>query len=474
MTAAFHAEASFGHALEYIRGWTGISLPESKHRPLRDYLAGFDRDATFTDISARLEADPEEQSRFLGIVTINETYFFREHRQFALLRSRILPALAALGRPLSFWSAACATGEEALSLAALGRNFLGRDDFVVHAGDINPAALARCAEGRYGPNSVREDGREFLPLLEPFVTREGQDIVVGEELRRMVRYSPLNLADSTYSGIPDDLDLVLMRNVLMYMSLETRLAIVDRVAAKMAAGGHIFFSSSDVPHLSNPSLALEEVDGVFFFRKRREGETRSTAGFTTTPEKSAHAPAAHAPAAHARVPVTTKTVADLATMRFNNPLFDEPESPAFDAAIQYLEAARRLGTGGEVMALVIQAEERWGVNSLSRYLAGMAMREDQGQALAAFREAARLDDGFWPARLRIALHLESLRHRDTWVRAEARAEFAACATGIEAYLAAGRCDYEFIMEGFSARYFLELCRGWTRKLDAEGAGHGPR
>ena len=287
MTAAFHAEASFGHALEYIRGWTGISLPESKHRPLRDYLAGFDRDATFRDISARLEADPEEQSRFLGIVTINETYFFRERRQFALLRSRILPALAALGRPLSFWSAACATGEEALSLAALGRNFLGRDDFVVHAGDINPAALARCAEGRYGPNSFREDGREFLPLLEPFVTREGQDIVVGEELRRMVLYSPLNLADSTYPGIPDALDLVLMRNVLMYMSMETRLAIVDRVAAKMAEGGHIFFSSSDVPHLSNPSLALGEVDGVFFFRKKSEGGTRSAAGFITPRETSA-------------------------------------------------------------------------------------------------------------------------------------------------------------------------------------------
>ena len=62
MTAAFHAEASFGHALEYIRGWTGISLPESKHRPLRDYLAGFDRDATFTDISARLRPIPRNRA----------------------------------------------------------------------------------------------------------------------------------------------------------------------------------------------------------------------------------------------------------------------------------------------------------------------------------------------------------------------------------------------------------------------------
>ena len=422
MTLARHAEASFGHALEYILGWTGISLPESKHRPLREYLAGFDHSRGFQDIAARLEADPEEQKRFLGIVTINETYFFREQRQFALLRSRILPGLAALGRPLAFWSAACATGEEALSLAALGRNILGRDDFVVHAGDINPEALARCAESRYGPNSIREDGKDFLPLLEPFVTRDGQDIVVGEELRRMVRYARLNLADSSYPGIPDALDLVLMRNVLMYMSLETRLAIVDRVAAKMVEGGHIFFSSSDVPHLSHPSLALEEVGGVFFFRKTREGAPRDTS-----------APAARRPAA----------------------------VPARAAAVRYVEAIGRLRTGSDA-------------NALSCYLAGMAAREDEGQAMAIFREAVRLDDEFWPARLKIAFHLESRRDRGAWARAEARAEFAACAGSLEAYLAAGRCDYEFITEGFSARYFLELCRGWTRKLDAQGAAHGPR
>ena len=453
MTAACHAEGSFGHALEYIRGWIGISLPESKHRPLREYLAGFDRGATFRDISARLEADSEERSRFLGIVTINETYFFREHRQFALIASRILPALATLGRPLSFWSAACATGEEALSLAALGLSVFGRDGFVVHAGDISPAALAHCAGGRYGPNSFREDGKEFIPLLEPHITRDGQDIVVGEGLRRTVRFAPLNLAALSYPGIPDALDLVLMRNVLMYMSMETRLAILDRVAAKVAEGGLIFLSSSDMPHLSHTSLALEEADGVYFFRKKGEGETRRAAA-TAAPQRK--------PAAAA---------ADLATLKPSNPLSGGHDLPASDAGTQYREAARRLGTGGDAMSVVIQAEERWGVNALSRYLVGMALREDQGRALSAFRDAVRLDDGFWPARLKIAFHLESMRGR---ARAEARAEFAACAAGIEAYLAAGRCDYEFILEGFSARYFLELCRGWTRKLDAEGAGHGPR
>jgi chemotaxis protein methyltransferase CheR len=471
MTAACHAEGSFGHALDYIRGWIGISLPESKHRPLREYLAGFDRGATFRDISARLEADPEEQSRFLGIVTINETYFFREQRQFALITSRILPALAALGRPLSFWSAACATGEEALSLAALGRSVLGPDGFVVHAGDISPAALAHCAGGRYGPNSFREDGRRFLPHLEPYITRDGQDIVVGEELRRMVRFARLNLAALSYPGIPDALDLVLLRNVLMYMSMETRLAILDRVAAKVAEGGLIFLSSSDMPHLSHPSLALEETDGVFFFRKKGEGETRRAAVPAAPHRKPADTPAAGRPTAGRPEPVPARLAADLATMRLDNPLFDGHDLPASDAGIQYLEAARRLGTGGDAMTVVIQAEERWGVNALSRYLAGMALREDQGRALAAFRDAVRLDDGFWPARLKIAFHLESMRGR---ARAEARAEFAACADGIETYLAAGRCEYEFILEGFSARYFLELCRGWTRKLDAEGAGHGPR
>ena len=94
MTAEATSAGPFESALDYIRGWTGIRLPETKYRLLREYLAGFPEGTGFREIAMELERDAAERERFLEIVTINETYFFREQRQFALLRSLLLPRFA--------------------------------------------------------------------------------------------------------------------------------------------------------------------------------------------------------------------------------------------------------------------------------------------------------------------------------------------------------------------------------------------
>lgn len=468
MTAGAQAAGSFEAGLEYIRRWTGISLPETKYRPFREYLAGFPVGTDFNEIAGELERDAQERERFLGVVTINETYFFREQRQFSLLRSTILPRLAERGEPLAFWSAACSTGEEAFSLAALGRSFAGADALVVYAGDISPQALARCAEGRYGPNSFREDGKDFVGLLEPFVVREGKEVIVADDLRRNLRFCPLNLAERSYPGIPDGLHLVFLRNALMYMPMETRLAVVSRVAAKLADNGCLFFSSSEIPHLSHPDLALEEQGGVYYFRKKslddkRRGSTVSRAAIQETPVTAERT---GRPVRETKL--NAARIALYATQRLNNPLFDEAELPEFRAAVEYLRLVYDLGKGIDIAEALGAAEERWGVNALSRYLAGVSVQSNPAQSISVFRESLSLDARFWPARLKLALVLRESEP------AEARGEFKRCAADVEAYLAAGRYDYQFILEGFNAKYFLDLCNAWSRKLGSEGAVNGPR
>ncbi len=478
MTAEAPVDRSFDAALEYIRRWTGISLPETKYRPLREYLAEFPEGTEFSDIAGELERGARERERFLNIVTINETYFFREQRQFSLLRSTILPRLAERGEPIAIWSAACATGEEAVSLATLGRSFAGPDALVVYAGDISPQALARCAEGRYGPNSFRDDGKDFIGLLDRFVVREGKEVVVGDELRRQLRYGALNLADRSYPGIPDGLHLVFLRNALIYMPMETRLAVVARVAAKLVDDGFLFFSSSEIPHLSHPDLALEEHGGVYYFRKKSLDEKRqgSTVSRITVQPRVENAPRAEAePAAWGtrtghgqKIAVSPVRVSLYATQRLNNPLFEEPQIPEFNAAVEYLRIVYELGTGSDASASLRAAEARWGVNALSRYLAGVSAKAGSARAVSAFRESLSLEPGFWPSRLKLALGLRGDGP------AEARLEFKRCADDIDAYLAAGRYEYQFILEGFNAKYFLDLCKGWSRKLGSEGAVNGPR
>ncbi len=470
----------FDAALEYINGWTGISLPETKYRSLREYLLRFPADMDFSAIINVLERDADERESFLGIVTINETYFFREQRQFALLQSKILPELATRAKSWKFWSAACSTGEEAVSLAVLGRSMVEADRLLVYAGDISPQALARCAEGRYGPNSFRDDGKDFFWLLDSFCSREGKQLVVGNELRQNLRYGALNLVDPAYPDIPEGLHIVFMRNALMYMPMATRQAVVARVAAKLADSGCLFFSSSEIAHLSHPDLSLEEADGVYYFRKKSyteksRGSTVSGHTFVAglrhdnaIPERQPRIPAP--------VSITPDQIAQYASQRLNNPLFEEPGLPAYQAALLCLEIVYELRTGKGVAALVELLESRWGVNALSRFLVGVSTAtiasgiSGPGDELPAeaFRDSLRLDARFWPARLKLAM---TLRESSP---AEARSEFKRCATDIESYLAAGRYEYQFILEGFNAKYFLDLCNGWFRKLVPEGALHGTR
>ncbi|MBN2873812.1 MAG: hypothetical protein JXM71_01855 [Spirochaetales bacterium] len=482
------ADRVFDEAIAYISAWTGIDLPETKYRPLREYLDGYPQGTAFGDIVCELERSAEERERFLSVVTINETYFFREQKQFAVLRDRILPAIRERGGRFVAWSAACSSGEEAVSIAALAASVLEPSRVSVYAGDINTAALARCEEGRYGPNSFREDGREFASLLEGWVITEDRDAVVSGPLKSLIRYAPLNLAGADYPGVPHGLDVVFLRNALMYMPMETRLSVVGRVAERLAEGGSLFFSSTEIPHLSHPDLALQEEGGVYFFRKKSAAEKSQGAKVTESTFRPLSAQAIALPSLgtggaradggsacetareEGRGPrlVTAAEAARCATQRLNNPLFEEPSLPAFRAALLYLEAVYRLGNGGDAGAVIREAESAWGANALTWYLFGMAAAASSREDPAAYRAALADDPSFWPARLRLAMLLRERQSR------EALGEFARCAADIESYLAEGRYEYQCILEGFNAKYFLDLCRGWVRKLGSEGADHGPR
>lgn len=508
-------------ALDYIQRWTGIALPETKYRGLGEFLDRFDTSADFGVVAAILESDAAERRTFLDAVTINETYFFREQRHFVLLRDGLFEELARGGSgaasTLRVWSAACSTGEEAWSLAMLGASILGPDRVAIYAGDINPAALARCSDARYGPNSRREDGAGFSHLYDAYMVQEGRDLVAGNTIRGMVKFFHLNLAGPSWDGIPEGLDLVFVRNVLMYMPMETRQAIVSRIATRLREGGCLFFSSSELPHLSHPSLLLQERDGVYYFRRKtREemsrlpvfpvgmtvrqasrdgtgttvsgglrGSTTGTASGLTAGSGRHDKPEEGRREAHAK-PVRASLVASLATQKLNNPLFDEPELHEYTAALECLEIIGLMGSGkrspSEALASIAGWEHRHGTNALSRYLTGIAMSLDgetaSGREPGAPRESGSgrpseaawlaslaLEASFWPARLQLAMLIRQTQP------ARALAEFKTCAEDIEAYVTAGRYEYQCLLEGFNARYFLDLCKGWIRKLSAEGAVH---
>lgn len=258
---------------------TGI-IPRSSHRDgIRNFVekklnvlgvsASFYFNSLFSDTAALEELVNES--------TVNETYFFREEKQFAFIRDKLFPLwLSKFGvAPIKIWSAACSYGEEAYSLALLARSCLVKAEII--ASDINTKALDCCRAGVFKPSSVRgADGESFEALLAPFRDFDGR-IVFDKETRAMVTTRHLNLAelDSPFvaADLPRDQNIVFLRNVFIYFSPDFRSRVLRTVAEKcLRAGGYLFVSMSEIAQLDGsliPACLEKIVDGnIFYFRKK--------------------------------------------------------------------------------------------------------------------------------------------------------------------------------------------------------------
>ena len=138
----------FAEMLMFIEQETGIRLPETAYREAENYLLRklSPLDGGLQELFERIKTDPEERAEFLDSVTINETYFFREERQFKILDSLLFPGMKKTGKQkITLWSAACSSGEEAVSLGVLAAKHFGLENVTIYA----EIGRASCRERAY-------------------------------------------------------------------------------------------------------------------------------------------------------------------------------------------------------------------------------------------------------------------------------------------------------------------------------------
>jgi chemotaxis protein methyltransferase CheR len=187
-------------------------------------------------------------ARLVDEVTIQETYFFRELRDLqAIPWWRLLEAARESGSGVvRIWVAACATGEEAWSLAMLASEALGRSPAPVSilGTDVSGAALARAAAGEgYSERSVRN----LTPALrQRYLVREGSHYRVGEELKSLVRFRRHNLVTES-SPPPGEVpfDVVACRNVLIYFDPPTVQKVMRALERSLRIDGHLVLGAAD-------------------------------------------------------------------------------------------------------------------------------------------------------------------------------------------------------------------------------------
>lgn len=219
-----------------------------------------------------LRTEPARLDDLIAEVTIGETYFFRDPAQFEFLRREVLPDRArARGgdAPIRLWSAGCATGEEAYSLAILLEHEGMTERSSVLATDVSRRSLALARRGVYSAWSLR--GVDPA-LVARFFRRDGSAWVLDERVRLRVGFGYVNLALDAYPSLAMGLwglDVILCRNVLIYFGRRAVAEVASRLYDSLAEGGWLIAGPSDPPLGDHaPFETVVTGEGVFYRRGR--------------------------------------------------------------------------------------------------------------------------------------------------------------------------------------------------------------
>ena len=217
-------------------------------------------------------------------LVVHESYFDRDREQLALVDELVLAALLRTNEPFQLWSAGCASGEEPYTLAFMlaARGLSARATIL--ATDLSRPALRRAREGRYRPWAVRTGAD--TPARR-YLVRDGNDWQVPASFQRAVRFELLNLVEDAF---PRDQELIVCRNVLIYLDAGAIAVVANKLADSLSPHGWLFVAPSDPRLDPHAALTATVTDRGVYYRP-------TAAKATVAPVASSRGPVRAAPAA---------------------------------------------------------------------------------------------------------------------------------------------------------------------------------
>ena len=255
---------------------TGLSCAGAGDQRLRRAL-----EQTLTGLGSAESSTPLQVTdgfitRLSENLTVQESYFFREPRRLNLAGERLRDVARGRAAPVHVWSAGCAAGEEAYTLAALCLQLGLGDRARVLGTDLSPAAISAARRGRYSRWSVR--GLDQARILELFEAEE-DGLHVRARVRANVSFEVHNILERRPAEWPR-FDLILCRNVLIYFTPEAAHRAIAGLVDALAPGGWLVLGASDP--LADSVSELQTVataDGLVY---RRSSPTASSSRTSAT------------------------------------------------------------------------------------------------------------------------------------------------------------------------------------------------
>ena len=263
-----------------ILEYSGIYVAQSQIPSLREHI---ERQSAARNITPQFFCDnlqprTPDFDAIINLVTVNETYFFREEKQFDFLKNEVFPKY--VGKNLTLWTCCCATGEEPISLLALALSM--NINITIYASDIDDNALAKLQNGHYSLYSLRSDGKKYHELLDPYCKKNDNEIIFNRDFLNRIHRFKFNLIKDTQLPFFENADIIFMRNVFIYFDKETRILVTKKVSERLKHDGLMFFSMNEVGSIDNsiiPQSMYKTNSGVvYYFVKGRTPEKPDALG----------------------------------------------------------------------------------------------------------------------------------------------------------------------------------------------------
>ena len=241
---------------------TRINLSDYKERQMKrriDTLMRRNGFKQYDEYIRSLRIDKDLYTEFVNLLTINVTEFFRNRERWDILSQEILPELLSSDRSIKVWSCACSTGEEACSVAMLLLSQLPPEYVHILATDIDQESLDSARQGVY--NSI---SRDKLPagVLGKHFDLDNNNNTVRKHVLDCITYQKLDLLRDRY---PDNCDLILCRNVMIYFTDEAKDRIYRKLYDSLRVGGYLFVGNTE-QIIASERYGFRSVHS-FFYKK---------------------------------------------------------------------------------------------------------------------------------------------------------------------------------------------------------------
>ncbi len=253
--------SDFEYISKMVQDLSAIVLESGKEYLVESRILPLAKREGFESIEALvkgLRSGPKNglQTKVVDAMTTNETSFFRDIHPFETLKKHIIPDLVEkrkATKELNIWSGASSSGQEPYTFAMILRdNFPELRTWKINyiSSDISHEMLERCKKGVYSQLEINRG----LPatLMVKYFERHGTEWQAKEELRNMIDFRYLNLCER-WPALPK-MDLVLLRNVLIYFDVEMKKSILKKIQDLLKPDGYLFLGAAETTMNLNESF----------------------------------------------------------------------------------------------------------------------------------------------------------------------------------------------------------------------------